>query len=97
MSDRRLKENIQPLRPMMDKINQLKLYTYSFKHDPHSRMDIGVMAQEAESIFPEVVSYSNDQYGVCYDQLTVIGIKGIQEQQARLEQLEAQVERLMQA
>ena len=96
VSDRRLKENIQPLRPMMDKINQLKLYTYSFKHDPNSRMDIGVMAQEAESIFPEVVSYSNDQYGVCYDQLTVIGIKGIQEQQARLGQLAAQGERLVQ-
>lgn len=96
VSDRRLKENIQPMRPMMDKINQLKLYTYSFKHDPNSRMDIGVIAQEAESIFPEVVSYSNDQYGVCYDQLTVIGIKGIQEQQDRLEKLEAQVEELMQ-
>lgn len=95
VSDRRLKENIQPLKPVMDKINQLKLYTYSFKHDPSSRMDIGVMAQEAEALFPEVVSYTNDQYGVCYDQLTVIGIKGIQEQQVRLEQLEATVNALL--
>ncbi len=95
VSDQRLKENIQPLRSVMDKINQLKLYTYSFKHDPHSRKDIGVIAQEAEALFPKVVSYTNDQYGVCYDQLTVIGIKGIQEQQERLEKLEEKVYQLL--
>jgi hypothetical protein len=95
VSDRRLKENIQPLQPVMDRINQLKLYTYSFKHDPNARKDIGVIAQETQTLFPEVVSYTNDQYGVCYDQLTVIGIKGIQEQQEQLEKLEAQVAQLM--
>jgi hypothetical protein len=95
VSDRRLKENIKPLQPVMDKINQLKLYTYSFKHDPNSRKDVGVIAQEAEALFPEVVSYTNDQYGVCYDQLTVIGIKGIQEQQERLEALMSKVDLLL--
>jgi len=95
VSDRRLKGNIKPLQPVMDKINQLKLYTYSFKHDPNSRKDVGVIAQEAEALFPEVVSYTNDQYGVCYDQLTVIGIKGIQEQQERLEALMSKVDLLL--
>ncbi|HEY3386675.1 MAG TPA: tail fiber domain-containing protein [Saprospiraceae bacterium] len=95
VSDRNLKENINPISPVMDKINQVKLCTYSFKHDPTSRQDIGVIAQELESIFPETVSYANDQYGVSYDQLTVIGIKGIQEQQERLEELSQKLDLLL--
>ncbi len=87
LSDARMKENISPLTPVMDRVMQLNLYIYSFKHDPAHKRDIGVLAQETLPLFPEVVSYADDQYGVCYDQLTVIAIKGIQEQQDRIEKL----------
>ena len=96
VSDRNLKQDIHPISSVMDKINMLKLCTYSFIHDPASRQDIGVIAQELEPIFPETVSYANGQYGVSYDQLTVIGIKGIQEQQERLEELSQKMDLLLQ-
>lgn len=95
VSDRNLKEDIHPISSVMDKINKLKLYTYSFIHDPASKQDIGVIAQELEPLFPETVSYTNGQYGVTYDQLTVIGIKGIQEQQERLEELSQKMDLLL--
>ena len=95
VSDRNLKENIRPIASVMDKINALRLCSYSFIHDPASKKDIGVIAQELEPLFPEAVSYVNDQYGVNYDQLTVIAIKGIQEQQSKLEELNSRVDALL--
>jgi hypothetical protein len=95
VSDRNLKENIRPITTVMDRISKLRLCSYSFIHDPDSKKDIGVIAQEIESLFPEAVSNINDQYGVSYDQLTVIGIKGIQEQQTRLEELNSKVDALL--
>lgn len=95
VSDRNLKENIQPFGTVMERINQIHPSSYNFIHDPNSSKDIGVIAQELEPLFPEAVSFTNDQYGVSYDQLTVIAIKGIQEQQAQLEQLTMQIDKLM--
>lgn len=95
VSDRRLKENIRQLSPVMDKINKVGLYSYTFIHDPSAGNDIGVIAQELEQVFPEAVSFTNDQYGVSYDQLTVIGIKGIQEQEERLQRLETELDHLL--
>jgi len=95
VSDRRMKENIQEMTSVMDRIQQMHLVSYRFTHDPASRQDIGVIAQDVEPLFPAVVSYANDQYGVCYDQLTVVGIKGIQEQQERLERLEATIDAML--
>lgn len=95
LSDRKFKENIIPAGPMMSKINLLGLYSYNFNHAGSSVRDIGVLAQDAQAIFPEVVYEGNDLFGVSYDQLTVIGIKGIQEQQAQLEAIEKQLDALL--
>jgi hypothetical protein len=43
-------------------------------------------------LFPETVNIADGKYGVAYDELTVIGIKGIQEQQKQLEQLSKQLD-----
>ncbi|MBP7238845.1 MAG: tail fiber domain-containing protein [Saprospiraceae bacterium] len=95
VSDRNLKENIRGIGSVMENINKVRLTSYSFIHDPASRKDIGVIAQELEPLFPEAVSYNNGQYGVSYDQLTVIGIKGIQEQQSRLEDLNRKLDSML--
>jgi hypothetical protein len=95
VSDRNLKKNIVPYSPVMEKINKIGLYSYQFIPALGSAKDIGVIAQELESVFPEAVRYSDDQYGVAYDELTVIALKGIQEQQNQLEDLIRQAERLL--
>ena len=94
VSDRRLKNSITPMGDVLSKINQLGVYSYSFIHDETGSRDIGVIAQELETIFPEAVSVGNDLYTVSYDQLTSIAIKGIQEQQKQIEQLITRVDQL---
>ncbi len=87
VSDRNLKDHIERLYPVMDKINHIKLYRYNFIQALGGSEDIGVIAQEIEPVFPEAVSYGNDQYGVAYDELTAVAMKGIQEHQIQLQQL----------
>jgi hypothetical protein len=62
-SDRRLKKNIQPLEHSLEKVMQLNGYTYDWinpKTKAQDRKQIGVMAQEVESVFPEAVEQSQD-------------------------------------
>ena len=95
MSDRRLKENIEPLSRVMQKLMSLPTYTYNYIHSTSTHRDIGVIAQDLEPLFPEVVSKTDGQYGVAYDLLAVLAIKGVQEQQVQLEALNNHLDALL--
>lgn len=96
-SDARLKENIQPVTGGLDIVSQLNPVKYSFIHDGlDSPNQYGLIAQEVESVIPDVVSDSKtDQHGVenvkaiSYSQIIPILIKSIQELKAEVEQLKA--------
>ncbi len=94
ISDREAKDHISPLPPVLDKIKQLGVYHYTMRKDTTHQTMTGIMAQEAEPLFPEIVSQNEGQYGVSYSQLAAIGIKAIQEQQILIEQLKEKVARL---
>ena len=53
-SDRRLKKNIRPLENSLEKI--LKLRGVSFNWKQSGKKDIGLIAQEVETVYPELVS-----------------------------------------
>lgn len=102
-SDRKLKKNIAPLASSLEKVLQLKPSTYYFRTDEYATMNlsegkqIGLIAQEIETVFPELVSMrtnamQQDEQGntvspqidyksVDYVSLIPILIKSIQEQQ----------------
>ncbi len=63
-SDRRLKENIVPLKNSLDKILSLNGYSFDWKND--GRHDVGVIAQEVEKVFPDIVHESADTHGKIY-------------------------------
>ena len=87
VSDRNAKVNIIPLENILDKLNELNTYNYSFKNDNLHQKMTGIIAQETLPLFPEIVSQNEGQYGVSYGQLAAIGIKAIQEQQVIIEVL----------
>ena len=91
LSDKNRKENILPVSPVLDRVNQLKLYSYSFKSDTEHRKQLGLIAQEVEPVFPEMIKVRNDQYGMAYDQLAAVGIKAIQEQQVVIDALREKI------
>jgi chaperonin cofactor prefoldin len=54
----RLKANIHPLRDrgsMMDKLGQIDTYSFTMKDDKNGQVEFGVMAQEINKVFPELV------------------------------------------
>lgn len=94
ISDLRVKEKITPMYDVLPRLMQIKTYHYSFTHDSKHQMMTGILAQEAESLFPEIVKVNQDQYGVSYSQLAAIGIKAIQEQQDQIIVLKEKINRL---
>ncbi len=91
LSDRRLKKDIKPLAPVIDKVMQLGVYSYSLKIDSSQKKNVGIIAQEAEPLFPEMVYEQEGQYGVAYGQLAVVGVKAIQEQQKLIDLLKQKI------
>ena len=57
VSDRRLKTDINPLntQDVINRIAQIDTYSFKMKDDEKGRIEFGVMAQELEEIFPELV------------------------------------------
>lgn len=92
ISDERLKENIVNATPKLDDVLDLKVRNFNFKNDENKVKQIGFVAQEIEQVFPNMVA--EDDTGIKSVKTTVIIpmlVKAIQEQQAMIEDLKAQV------
>lgn len=100
-SDYKLKENIVDASPKLEKLNQVRVVNYNLKTDPSQKL-LGVVAQELEQIFPGMVEETPDRdaegndlwtttKSVKYSVFVPMLIKAIQEQQAIITQLQADV------
>jgi len=100
ISDIKLKENIIDATPKLNKLNQVRVVNYNFIGD--TQKQLGVVAQELEHIFPSLVEESVDRdkegkdlgtttKSVKYSVFVPMLIKAIQEQQALITQLQADV------
>jgi hypothetical protein len=88
-SDRRLKENIEPIEDILRKVLQLKPSTYYYKSDEErENKSIGFISQEVEEVFPEMIAEHEGIKGLVYDNFAVLSIKAIQEQQELIEELQ---------
>jgi len=97
VSDRRLKKDVHPLSergPMLDMLTRVQTYSFVMIDDRHNQTKFGVMAQELEEIFPELVRTAADELGtksVNYIGLIPPLIRAVQEQQQTIERLEGHV------
>ena len=95
-SDYRLKTNIATLTRVIEKINQIRgvKFTYKDEHKYASGLKIGVIAQELQKVFPEMVTTGKDGYlKVDYTQLTGMLIQAVKEQQEELEEIKLQLKK----
>lgn len=88
-SDENLKENIQPLEGSLDKILQLNGVSYTWKESKEK--DIGLIAQNVEKVYPELVKTKDDVKQVDYQKLVGPLIEAIREQQKEINALKADV------
>jgi hypothetical protein len=91
-SDERLKDNIQPLGSTLNKLHQIEGKTYSFKKDEEHTPKIGVLAQEVQAVFPELVTEGGDGIlSVNYQGLVPVLINAINEQDAKMSEQDAKM------
>ncbi len=102
-SDARDKTNIQSIEYGLDDILKLRPVSYSWKDRPESGTKLGLIAQELESVIPEVIvratpgeDSTSDRLGVYYSDLIPVLIKAIQEQEEKIIQLQEEIELLKQ-
>jgi hypothetical protein len=113
ISDQRLKTNIQEFNGAMDKLNELKVYTYNFKEGYNGlnseKTTYGFMAQELMQTFPtlvaektlrptkaEIAEGAQDEQilAVSYMELIPVLVEGLQEEDAKVQELENEIEEL---
>ena len=86
-SDGRLKKDIQPLTNMLESVLKVEGKTYRWKEGSSlsDDVDIGLVAQEVEKVFPELVVEDEQGYkGIAYSKLSVILLEAIKEQQGQI-------------
>jgi len=91
-SDLRLKENITQLNYSSQKLAQLQAYNYHWKDNKMGEENqIGLIAQEVEKVYPELVKERSDGYkGVFYQGLIPVLIEATKDQQKKLDSLNQQ-------
>ncbi|PEN13763.1 hypothetical protein CRI94_06735 [Longibacter salinarum] len=97
-SDRRLKERIQPLgSSILGKLGHIRPVHFRFKNEAThpSGTQVGLIAQEVQAQFPALVTEGASGYlSVSYSKFTAVLLKGLQEQQAEIDRLEAKANRI---
>jgi hypothetical protein len=89
-SDERLKTFYDPIKVDLEKLKTLR--KNYFKFNDKDKLEIGVSAQEIQSLYPEIVSENGDGYlSVAYDKLSVIALAALDEQQKEIDDLKDQL------
>tara|TARA_R100000935_G_scaffold58898_1_gene99281 strand:+ start:6195 stop:7184 length:990 start_codon:yes stop_codon:yes gene_type:complete len=96
VSDRRSKENIKLLTDSLQSLMTLNGYSFTMKGDESGRVEYGLMAQEVENVFPELVTTKPDDL----KKLNSIGLiapllEATKEQQSLIEDQRAMIEALI--
>jgi len=107
-SDRNLKSNIKDMNYGLAEILEMRPVTYTYKDSKEKGTKLGLIAQELQPIVSEIVKSedfvgdengnkvkkANAHLGVDYVALIPVLIKGMQEQQAIIEEQQARIDQL---
>ena len=94
-SDARLKSNIITLGPTLISLMQLDAKRYTMKADKEQKQKIGLLAQEVQKVFPELVSEDkNGMLAVNYQALVPVLINALKEQEGNYNELEKELSEL---
>ena len=102
LSDRRLKYVGKESTNGLKKIKQLKVFNYTFKKDETKTPHVGVIAQDLQKVFPDAVKKGKDGFlTIRFEDMFFAMINAIKEldlkyeaQEKRINELEARIEKL---
>lgn len=97
VSDRRLKENIQPLENSLENILKLDAVSYDWKDKSKygDKHQIGFIAQEVEKIFPEVIATDKKSglKSVAYDHLVAPLVEAVKTLNQKIDEIFGRAEK----
>ena len=96
-SDKRLKDNIEDINYGLAEVLSMRPVSYQLKKDAAQQLHLGFIAQEVETIIPEIVRQTTDEKhmrSMSYSELIPVLIKATQEQQTLIEQQTQQIKSL---
>lgn len=96
-SDARFKTNIVPIQNALDKIKALTGYQYNWKPElkRDSNLQIGLIAQNVETVLPELVATDAEgNKSVAYQNMVSVLIEAVKEQQQMIEEMKKKIDRL---
>ncbi len=77
LSDRNLKEEIRPVGSVLERLARLQAVQFRWKET--GEQDLGVIAQEVEAVFPELVTERDGVKSVDYSGLTAVLLAAVSE------------------
>jgi hypothetical protein len=93
-SDERLKDINGTIDNALEKLNTLRTIKFSWKTDETKKEILGLIAQDVEKVFPQIVDKSKlpnedktEYLGVRYTELVPVLVKAIQELKAEIDNL----------
>ena len=102
-SDRRLKKDITPFAPMLDRVTALQPVHYFWRADQFpdrhfgNAKNYGLIAQDVEQVLPELVETDSDGYkAVDYSKLPLLTIQAVKELKAANDAQKAETDALKQ-
>jgi hypothetical protein len=100
-SDARYKTDVATLSCALEKVSRLRGVSFNWRRDEYPRQkfsddeQVGLIAQEVEEVFPQIVSQTDDgYYNVDYSKLTPLLVEAIKELKAQNEELKSVNEEL---
>jgi hypothetical protein len=99
-SDERLKENVQDIGSVKEKIKDIRCVTFNRSDIENSKETIGFIAQDFIGKFDQVLDkskFTGDNtyyYGIKYTETIPILLKAIQEQQEQIDALQSEINEL---
>jgi len=89
----RYKKNVEDLEDRTGDVMKLRPVRYDLKKN--DKTDIGLIAEEVEEIFPEVIGYKDGEVnGIDYARLSVVLLQQVQKQQSVIDSLEERLKKL---
>ena len=89
-----IKENLKELSNPLDKISQMNGFTYN--RIGHEKVEIGLIAEEVQKIYPELVDYTNNKVsGVKYTRLTAVLVESVKQLNQKIEEQQRLINQLL--
>lgn len=90
-SDLKLKTNLVKLENSLNKINNINGYTYNRIDLNDDKIYMGLIAQEVEKEYPDIIEYTNDIRSINYQSFTAVLLNSIKELNIKVMELENKI------